>query len=276
MSSARYSEAPSAKVNGATLYLRLSAASVRAQMQYPASFVMMLIGNLAGSGIEFLGIWVLFDRFGTLHGWKLEQIALFYGVINVAFAIAEATGRGFDTFNTQVIAGDFDRVLLRPRGTALQVGSGTLQMMRAGRLIQGGTALIWACSKLKISFALWKLILVGEAILGGSSIFLGLMVLQATMCFWTVQTLEIMNTVTYGGTETAQYPLTIYRPWFRRFFTFVVPLACANYIPLNAVTAASNTLTPAAFLAPFAGPVFLFVSFKMWNIGVRKYHSTGS
>ncbi len=276
MSSAPYSDIPSGKVNTARLYIRLTAASVRAQMQYPASFVMMLLGNLAASGIEFLGIWVLFNRFGTLRGWKIEQIALFYGVINVAFAIAEASGRGFDTFNTQVISGDFDRVLLRPRGAALQVGAGTLQMMRAGRLIQGGAALIWACSKLKISFALWKLFLVAEAILSGASIFLGLMVLQATMCFWTVQTLEIMNTVTYGGTETAQYPLTIYRPWFRRFFTFVVPLACANYIPLNAVTAASRSVPISAFLAPFAGPVFLYVSFKMWNIGVRKYHSTGS
>ncbi|XXX55556.1 ABC-2 family transporter protein [Sorangium sp. So ce124] len=58
--------------------------------------------------------------------------------------------------------------------------------------------------------------------------FYGLLVLQATLCFWTVESLEIMNAWTYGGTEAAQYPLTLYRDWFRRFFTFVVPLASVS------------------------------------------------
>ena len=43
--------------------------------------------------------------------------------------------------------------------------------------------------------------------------------------------MEIVNTVTYGGVETAQYPLAIYREWFRRFFTYVIPLACVSYYP---------------------------------------------
>jgi len=68
-------------------------------------------------------------------------------------------------------------------------------------------------------------------IAGGACLFYGLFVIQAVMAFWTIETLEIMNTVTYGGTQTAQYPLTIYHPWLRRFFTFVVPLVCMNYIP---------------------------------------------
>src|ERR671928_195342 len=83
--------------------------------------------------------------------------------------------------------------------------------------------------------ALGHLLITGAAILGGACLFYGLFVLQATLSFWTVETLEIMNTVTYGGTETGQYPLTIYRPWFRLFFTFVVPLVCLNYLPANAL-----------------------------------------
>ena len=55
--------------------------------------------------------------------------------------------------------------------------------------------------------------------------------LQATLAFWTTETLEIVNTVSYGGVETAQYPLSIYRPWFRHFFTFVVPLGNGQLLP---------------------------------------------
>jgi len=119
---------------------------------------------------------------------------------------------------------------------------------------------------------------IASAIVAGICIFAGLFVLQATMSFWTIETLEIMNTVTYGGTETAQYPLTIYRPWFRRFFTFVVPLVCVNYLPLSPILGhnESGVALLKAVISPFVGMVFLAVSFGFWRVGVKHYHSTGS
>ena len=114
---------------------------------------------------------------------------------------------------------------------------------------------------------------------GGTCLFSGLFVLQATLAFWTIDTLEIMNTVTYGGVETTQYPLSIYRGWFRRFFTFVVPLACVNYFPALAILDRPDPLgTPLWFqwLSPALGGLFLVVALQIWKLGVRHYRSTGS
>jgi ABC-2 type transport system permease protein len=240
---------------------------------------MTLLGNLVATGIEFLGIWALFDRFGSLRGWKLPEVALFYGVANVAFAIAEALARGFDTFPNMVKSGDFDRLLLRPRSTALQVTGGELQLMRVGRLAQGSVVLGWSIHTLGIAWSPTMAFTIGGAVFTGVCIFAGLFVLQATISFWTIETLEIMNTVTYGGTETAQYPLTIYRPWFRRFFTFVIPLACANYLPLSPLLNhidSGKAVQGMAIISPLVGMLFLGVSFSLWKVGVRHYHSTGS
>jgi ABC-2 type transport system permease protein len=77
----------------------------------------------------------------------------------------------------------------------------------------------------------------------------------------------------------SQYPLAIYRPWFRRFFTVVIPLACVNYFPGVAILGRPDPLgTPAAlqWLAPAAGPLFLLVCLQIWRVGVRHYQSTGS
>ena len=41
-------------------------------------------------------------------------------------------------------------------------------------------------------------------ILSGVVFFYALFIFQAAMSFWTVESLEIMNTLTYGGVETAQ------------------------------------------------------------------------
>jgi ABC-2 type transport system permease protein len=77
----------------------------------------------------------------------------------------------------------------------------------------------------------------------------------------------------------SQYPMAIYRPWFRRFFTFVIPLACINYFPGVAILGRPDPLgtpIPVLWLSPLAGPLFLLVALQIWRIGVRHYQSTGS
>ncbi|CAJ95865.1 ABC-2 family transporter protein [Cupriavidus necator] len=43
-----------------------------------------------------VAVWALFDRFGDVQGWRIGEVALFYGLVNCMFAIADAIGRGFD------------------------------------------------------------------------------------------------------------------------------------------------------------------------------------
>ncbi|MEW6522383.1 MAG: ABC-2 family transporter protein [Bacillota bacterium] len=172
----------------------------------------------------------MFSRFGAMGEWTLPEVALFYGMVHVAFALTEAWSRGFDTFGRQVQTGHFDRVLLRPRSIPLQVLGQEFQLMRVERLVQGTIVLLWAAG-----WTLGKGAWLVAAILGGPMLFSGLFVLQATMCFWIIETLQLANTVTHGGVETAQYPLSIYTKGLRELFTFVVPLACTNYFPALAV-----------------------------------------
>ena len=264
-----------------TLYLygRYLSISVRSQMQYRASFVMLSLGYMVTTGLEFVAILVLFDRFGTLAGWTLHEVAFIYGVVNISFAFADAASRGFDTFGTMVKSGDFDRLLTRPRSTALQLAGQELTLRRVGRFAQGLIVLVWASVGLELDWSAIKFGLLLSTMVGGACLFVGLIVLQATLAFWTTETLEIMNTVTYGGVETTQYPISIYTPWFRRFFTFGVPLACVSYFPSLAIIGVSDPLgSPVWFryACPLIGVVFLVVALQVWKFGERHYLSTGS
>lgn len=261
------------------LYVKYIAVSIRSQMQYRASFIMYAVSHFLVTGFEFLGLWALFDRFEQIMDWKLPEIALFYGMVSVAFALAEGFARGFDTFSDMVQRGDFDRLLLRPRSTVLQVAAREVQLMRVGRFSQGLIVLLWGACALDVDWSIAKVLLTVAAVLSGACLFSGLLVLQATLSFWTVQSLEIVNCVTYGGVETAQFPVTIYRPWFRRFFTFVVPLACINYFPAHAILGREDVLGTSSLFqwsAPLVGAAFLLVALQIWRLGVRHYCSTGS
>ena len=203
------------------LYGRYLGISIRSQMQYRMSFVLHSVGECLGTFLELFALVALFERFGTLSGWQLHEVALLYGMVNVSFAIADATSRGFDRFGNMVRTGDFDRLLVRPRSTGLQIAGEELTLFRIGRLSVGVFLVIWAGTTGNIGWSPATLALLGIAISGGACLFYGLFVLQATLAFWTTETLEIMNTLTYGGKETACYPMAIYRTWFREFFTYV-------------------------------------------------------
>ena len=267
-------------MDGLRLYGRYISTSLRAQMQYRGSFLLTSFGAFLATGVDFVAIWALFARFRQIAGWHFGEIALFYAVIGVSFAIADALTRGFDIFGEQFVkTGDFDRLLVRPRSTTLQLLGYELRATRVGRLAQA--LVVWAIAvrltSISWTWAVWGTLLF--AVTGGIALFSGILILQATLAFWTVESLEIANTLTYGGVEAAEYPLDVYARWFRSFLTFIVPLGCVSYFPVAAVlgrgerTGISPTLLQ---LTPLLGFVFLGVALLIWPLGVRHYKSTGS
>jgi ABC-2 type transport system permease protein len=252
---------------------------MRGQMQHRMSFAMKALGHFFVTGAEFLGYAALFQRFGQIRGWELSHMALFYGIISIAFATAEGAARGFDIFPRLIKAGEFDRLLVRPRPTELQVLGQEFELLRVGRWLQGLFVLLWAMWQLELYWSAAQVTLVVLSIAGGACLFSGLLILQATLCFWTTESLEILNCTTYGGVEAAQFPVTIYRPWFRLFFTFVIPLATINYFPAHAILGLDDPLGSTRamqWLAPLAGVIFLLVCLRFWHVGERRYTSTGS
>jgi ABC-2 type transport system permease protein len=265
--------------DAARLWLAYASASVRSQMQYRASFVASALGQFLSTGIEFVAVWALFDRFGALDAWSLAEVAVFYGVAHVSLALADLVSTGWDQSYKLIRMGHLDRLLLRPRTTVLQLLGYEFQLRRLGRLAQGATVLAWATASVGVGWTWGGALLLVGAVVGGACLFLGLFVLQGTMAIWTVESLEVVNATTYGGVQAAQYPLSIYERWFRRFFTYLVPLAAVVYFPVVAALGKPDPLGVPHWVGAVSwvvGPVFLAGAFGAWGVGVRHYTSTGS
>jgi ABC-2 type transport system permease protein len=122
-------------------------------------------------------------------------------------------------------------------------------------------------------------VILAFAVAGGVALFSGLLILQATLSFWTIESLEAVNILTYGGEAAAEYPLNVYAGWFRSFLLWGVPIGCVTYLPMLAAMGRPDPLwTPSWFLplAPLAGFAFLALSLYVWRFGVRHYASSGS
>ncbi len=258
------------------LYWKLVGVCIRSQMQYRASFLMLASAHFVATFVDIFGIWVLFDRFKMVKGWTLPEVAIIYGIMHMGFAAAEAFARGFDTFSQIIRTGEFDRYLLRPMGTLLQVAVRDVQILRVGRFLQGFIVLAWGITTLELSLLSLHIPIIVLSIIGAACIFYGLFVIQATISFWTIESLEIMNITTYGGLAVGQYPISIFKKYFRLAFTFIIPLACVGYYPVASMLHHEAYPLWMGLVFPLAGVLFLVVSCRLWDFGVRHYHSAGS
>jgi ABC-2 type transport system permease protein len=115
--------------------------------------------------------------------------------------------------------------------------------------------------------------------LGQVAYFGGLFIIGAAITFWTIDSIEIVNVFTYGGTELVSYPMNIYPDMLRRFFTYILPAIFLNYYPALYILDKPDPFELPAFapwLAPLAGLLILWLSLRFWEFGLNKYQSTGT
>jgi ABC-2 type transport system permease protein len=258
------------------LYFKYVIMLLKSQLQYRTSFVMTMIAQFLTPFTAFAGIYLLFKRFGSIDGWGAYEVFLCFSVIGASFAISTCFARGFDSFPGMIKNGGFDRILVRPRGTIIQVLGSAFDIKRLGHLVQSFIVLIIAISGVNVIWSLLKILTLVNMIIGGTCIFSGIYLLQATFSFWTVEGLEIANIFTHGAKEYASYPLSIFPKWISGFFTFIIPFGCVNYLPLEALLGRIGGNQVIYMLLPLIGILFIFPCLCLWRFGVSKYQSTGS
>ena len=263
------------------LYRRLIVLQMRAQLQYPVSFWLEIAGNGLILFTFFGGVALVFQRFGHIADWTLGEIAFLWGTVEMAFGMMDMIFSGFDpgNFGQQVRLGRFDQLLLRPINITLQVLGSDFVLRRLGRIAQGVTIFVVALTMVDITWTPLKLLYLPVVWASLVCFFGGLFIIGATITFWTVDSIEVVNIFTYGGSEMMSYPMRIYPDWLRHFFTFIIPAAFLNYYPaLFFLDKPDPFNLPyfVRFLAPLVGPGILAAALAFWRFGIRHYQSTGS
>jgi ABC-2 type transport system permease protein len=262
------------------LYGRLISMQIRAQLQYRAS-VAIDIGTFGiVTALEFTAILLYFNRFQSILGWHVGEVTLLAAFVALGASLADAIGSGIDMFDEVIRRGEFDRVLLRPVGTFVQILGSDVRLRKLGRMASG--LLLFALSLHLLPGLHWtplKLLVIPLGILTNVGIFLGILLLGATLCFWTIETTELVNIPFDGGREMMNYPLTIYNGTLQRVFLFLVPLAFGAFLPTCYILDRPFPFgLPAwiVFLGPIVALAFVAVALALWHLGTRRYQSTGS
>ncbi|MCI9507770.1 MAG: hypothetical protein HFF62_14590 [Oscillospiraceae bacterium] len=255
------------------LYLHFLSIHLRSAMTYRASFFLSCLGHLLTTMNVFFGVVFLLDRFQSIGGYTLPQLALCFSAVLSASGLAECFGRAFDVFHQLLSDARFDRIMVRPRSLVFQALCQEIKPTMFFRFLNGVILLVWAVRSGAVAWTPWKCAVLTLMVLCGALVFFGLYLVNAAVCFFTLEHVEVLNIFTDGAREYSKYPFGVYGRSVLYILTFLVPLALVQHWPLQYLLDRG----PAWYGAlPLAALAFLLPCALLWRLGVRHYCSTGS
>jgi ABC-2 type transport system permease protein len=250
---------------------------VRAAWAYPASFIMLAVGNGLITGLDFVGLWIMFSHLNDLKGFTLAEVAFLYGAGSVGLGIADTLIGSVERIGTYVRTGRLDQMLTKPVPLLVQVCADQFTLRRLGRITQAVIVFGWASTY--VDWTPLRVLVAASMIVSGAAVFFGLFVGFSCIQFWTTDATEFANAFTYGGATVTQYPLSIFPREVLVALTFVIPVAFVNWYPALFVLGRDDPFGMPQWLqfaSPLAAVVTVALSLLAWRTGVRHYTSTGS
>jgi ABC-2 type transport system permease protein len=262
----------------AVIYGRLVAARIRAQLEYRLSAFLQLLGTGLLTAVDFIAIAVIFANVPELDDWTVGEVALLYALATISFALTDIVVGHLDLFPQMIREGTFDQILVRPLPSLFQVVAADFAVRRVGKVLQGLAVLVFALASVDVDWTLGRVVAIPLAIVAGAVIYAAVWVALATIAFWIVDAIELVNAFTYGGSFLSQYPIGIFARWLRGVVVFVVPLAFVAYFPALYVLDKDDALSlPEAlqFASPVVAVLACIVATAVWRNAVRHYRSAG-
>lgn len=254
--------------------MKYASVCTQSVMQYKVSFLLMIIGRFLLAFCELIAIKFLFYGFTQIKGYTYGDILLCFAVIQMSFTFAELFGNGFKVFSGMVRSGEFDRMMLRPCSLILQVMGSRFEVGRTGPLLTAFFTLVLGIRHSQVTWNLMTVWTIAAMTIGGTLLFIGLFVLEASFCFFSIEDTSLINVLTYGAKTHGKYPIDIYGKGILRFCTYVIPYTLIQYYPLQFLLGKTRSWYLA--FCPLGIVVFLLFCYLIWRFGVKNYKSCGS
>lgn len=222
-----------------------------------------------------ISVFLMFYRFGNIGSWSVERIMLIYALAVTSFGLAELFSRGYDYFPWKIRSGEFDRVLLRPRSTFVQIIGSFFHLHRAARVVSGLICISWSLWKQGIPLDIVKILILLFALIGGYLAYTGVFVLTSGISFFTIASLDWIYIFTNVSYQVTRCPNEYLPRWLKSTFTFFMPMLVVSYYPASVICGWGEP-SWTGWLALPSGLAFLLISITVWRVGVRHYKSTGS
>ncbi len=259
-----------------TLKLLSSFLKVNIQMSlaYRADTVVNILLNLMWLGWELLSLNIIFSNTTTLGGWGLGELIALLGVFRLVNTLMIALiWPNTEKFNQSIRDGSMDYTILQPVNSLFLVTFSRITVWRIWDLVLAIVLIVVGIDMtgdVTTAFNILTFILLA---ITGTIIIYSLWIVLIAMTFWFTK-FDNNVTILQALLDAGRYPSTVYPVWLRVIVTFVIPIAVATTIPLQALR---GELSPGQILLFVTISIASFwVATKIWKLGLKQYSGASS
>jgi ABC-2 type transport system permease protein len=249
--------------------------NLQQELAYRTDVLVNILVNLMWLGWELLSLSILFSNTDTLGGWGPGELIALLGVFRLVNTLMAALiWPNTEKFNAGVRDGSLDYTLLQPVNSLFLISFSRIVLWRvwdivlATVLIGIGIGMGGGGSTTPLNVLSFVLL-----IASGAAIIYSLWIVMIAFTFWFVK-FDNNVTILQALLDAGRYPVTVYPPWLRLIVTFVVPIAVATTVPLQALRGDLRGWQVLLFLS--VGLASVLVASRVWKAGIRRYSGASS
>jgi len=248
--------------------------NIQMSLAYRADTVLNILLNITWLGWELFSLSIIFNNTKTLGGWGPGELIALLGVFRLVNLLMHALiWPNTEKFNTSIRDGSFDYTLLQPANSMFLVSFARIVVWRIWDLLLAFVLIVVGISMAGDSVTSLGVLGFFLLTISGAVVIYSLWIVLIALTFFFTK-FDNNVTILQALLEAGRYPATVYPFWMRVIVTFVIPIAVATTVPLQALRG-DLTLTQ-IFIFAGVGLVSFILASQVWRVGVKRYSGASS
>jgi len=248
--------------------------NLQMSLAYRADTVINILLNLMWLGWELLSLNIIFSNTQTLGGWGIGELIALLGVFRMINTLMAALiWPNTEKFNASVRDGSFDYNLLAPVNSLFLVSFSRITVWRIWDLVLAFILIIVGVNMAGDFVTPLSLLSFILLTLSGAIVLYSLWIVLIALTFWFTK-FDNNVTILQALLDSGRYPSTVYPFWLRAIVTFIIPVAVATTVPLQALRGDLNGGEILLFLG--VGVSSFLIASQVWRFGVKRYSGASS
>jgi ABC-2 type transport system permease protein len=248
--------------------------NIQQELAYRTNTMVSILLSLMWLGWELLSLRIIFSNTDTLGGWGPGELIALLGVFRlVNMLMAALIWPNTEKFNAGMRDGTLDYTLLQPANSLFLISFSRIVVWRVWDLVLGVILIVVGIRMSGGGATPLHLLSFVLLVASGAAIIYSLWIVMMAFTFWFVK-FDNNVTILQALLDAGRFPATVYPPWLRLIVTFVVPIAVATTVPVQALRGDLAGWQVLLFLG--VGAASMLVAARVWKAGVRRYSGASS
>lgn len=248
--------------------------NVQMSLAYRADTIVNILLNLMWLGWELLSLNIIFNNTNTLGGWGLGELIALLGVFRLVNTMMIALiWPNTEKFNQSIRDGSMDYTILQPVNSMFLVTFSRITVWRIWDLILASVLIVVGVNMSAETTTAPQILTFMLLAISGMIVIYSLWIVLIALTFWFVK-FDNNVTILQALMDSGRYPATVYPAWLRIIVTFIIPIAVATTIPLQALRGELNVTQVFIFLG--VSVASFVIASQVWKSGLKQYSGASS